>query len=217
MQLLYILSKMSICTSVGVSVSLHVALRLTSEPSRVTSKLHPTLLVLPNGVTNVKLLFSHSSVSISFVDRRYIYTSKNVSVHAVDSGHVIKLGSVVEETIGLVWDEITINHWRQFQKVHDYTCGEDTLKLKKKAKTTTLNTTVYVSLPGGLTVFQEEKEHINFSRQGEPNWVGHLQTGYHQVNVTPQTTNLTGDLQGHKDVHTSCRVQTVEVPVTIQC
>lgn len=68
--------------------------------------------------------YSHRG-SIFSVDRRNVNSSKDVSIHAVDSGQVIKLSCVVKQLTGLIWDKITIDHWSKFKEIHDHTCRKE--------------------------------------------------------------------------------------------
>lgn len=68
--------------------------------------------------------YSHRG-GIFLVDRRNVNSSKDVSVHAVDPGQVIKLSCIVKQLMGLVGDKITVDHWSKFKEIHDHTCMAD--------------------------------------------------------------------------------------------
>lgn len=65
-----------------------------------------------------KKLNSHRGVNQMRVDRWDVESGEEVTVHVVDSSQVVDVCGVVEQVVRLIGQEITINHRRQNQVVH---------------------------------------------------------------------------------------------------
>lgn len=74
--------------------------------------------------TSKLLQFSHSG-GIFGVERQDIDSSEEVSIHAVHSGHVVKLSSVMEELTGMSRNKVPVDHRSQFKQIHNHTCRGD--------------------------------------------------------------------------------------------